>query len=160
MSFVCQDGLHFMQTSYTSVFPSALHNRFTHSLGVFWLGNIAFDALVQNSSNKIKSLTKKDIKDTKFTFIIACLCHDLGYSPFSHTGERFYDAPKISKELTDSIPNKSYRADVKDEKSIVGKEHEIMSALLAIRKFGNNIPDCSFFARCIIGHQFTTFVLF
>lgn len=143
-----------IQTSYTSIYPSALHNRFTHSLGVFWLGNLAFDALVQNSFDKTKSMTKKDIDDTKRTFIMACLCHDLGHSPFSHTGERFYDAPRISKELTDSISNKSYKQDVKNEKAIVGKQHEIMSALLAIKKFGDNIPDHSFFARCIIGLKY------
>ena len=143
-----------IQTSYTSTYPSALHNRFTHSLGVFWLGNIAFDFLIKNSPDKVKSLTKKDIADTKRTFIMACLCHDLGHSPFSHTGEKFYDAPKISKELTDSISNKAYKTDVKSEKSIVGKEHEIMSALLAIKRFGSYIPDHSFFARCIIGLKY------
>lgn len=145
---------HIIQTSYTSIYPSALHNRFTHSLGVFWLGNIAFDALVRNSPDKVKSMTTKDMFDTKRTFIMACLCHDLGHSPFSHTGERFYDAPKISKELTNSISSKAYKADIKNEKTIVGKEHEIMSALLAIKKFGVNIPDHSFFARCIIGLKY------
>lgn len=143
-----------IQTSYTSIYPSALHNRFTHSLGVFWLGNIAFDSLIKNSPDKVKTLTKKDIEVTKRTFIMACLCHDLGHSPFSHTGEKFYDAPKISKELTDSIPNKAYKIDVKNEKSIVGKQHEIMSALLAIKTFDSHIPDHSFFARCIIGLKY------
>lgn len=143
-----------IQTSYTSIYPSALHNRFTHSLGVFWLGNIAFDSLVQNSPDKIKLMTKKDIKETKSTFIMACLCHDLGHSPFSHTGERFYDAPKISKELKDSISSRAYKKDIENEKAIVGKQHEIMSALLAIKKFGNNIQDHSFFARCIIGLKY------
>ncbi len=140
-----------IQTSYTSIYPSALHNRFTHSLGVFWLGTIAFDALMKNSLDKTKLMTPKDIEDTRRTFIMACLCHDLGHSPFSHTGERFYDAPKISKELTDSISNKAYKADMQSEKCIVGKQHEIMSALLAIKKFSSYIPDHSFFARCIIG---------
>lgn len=27
-----------IQTSYVSVYPASLHNRFTHSLGVFYLG--------------------------------------------------------------------------------------------------------------------------
>ncbi len=143
-----------IQTSYTSVYPSALHNRFTHSLGVFWLGNIAFDSLIKNSSEQIKRLTTKDKIDAKHTFIMACLCHDLGHSPFSHTGENFYDYPKISKLLMDSIPRKSYKKDLDNGKIIVGKQHEIMSALLAIKKFGNTIPDHSFFARCIIGLQY------
>lgn len=28
------------QTSYLPVYPSALHNRFTHSLGVYYLGKL------------------------------------------------------------------------------------------------------------------------
>ena len=30
------------QTGYESLYPSALHNRFVHSLGVFYLGKKAF----------------------------------------------------------------------------------------------------------------------
>ena len=143
-----------IQTSYTSIYPSALHNRFTHSLGVFWLGNIAFEALLNNSSKEIKALTQKDKEDTRRTFIMACLCHDLGHSPFSHTGEKFYDAPKISKELSTSIANRCYKKDTKNGQTVVGKQHEIMSALLSINKFGTFIPDHAFFARCIIGLKY------
>lgn len=143
-----------IQTSYTSIYPSALHNRFTHSLGVFWLGNIAFEALLNNSPKETKALSKKDREDTRRTFIMACLCHDLGHSPFSHTGEKFYDAPKISKELSISIANKCYKLDTKNGQTVVGKQHEIMSALLSINKFGTFIPDHAFFARCIIGLKY------
>lgn len=31
-----------IQTSYQALYPSALHNRFTHSIGVFHLGEKAF----------------------------------------------------------------------------------------------------------------------
>lgn len=31
------------QISYESLYPSALHNRFVHSLGVFYLGKKAFN---------------------------------------------------------------------------------------------------------------------
>ena len=33
------------QTSYGPLYPSALHNRFVHSLGVYHLGCLAFDAV-------------------------------------------------------------------------------------------------------------------
>lgn len=143
-----------IQTSYTSIYPSALHNRFTHSLGVFWLGNIAFDALIKNSPDIVKTLSKSNIRKTKQTFVMACLCHDLGHSPFSHTGEKFYDSVKLSKELEEIVSSRSYKADLKKGEAIVGKEHEIMSAFLAIKKFGDQIPNRALFARCIIGLQY------
>ena len=36
------------QTGYASLFPSALHNRFVHSLGVSFLGKIAFNNFRKN----------------------------------------------------------------------------------------------------------------
>lgn len=34
-----------VQTSYAPLFPSALHNRFVHSLGVYHLGSLAAESL-------------------------------------------------------------------------------------------------------------------
>ena len=101
---------HVIQTSYTSIYPSAVHNRFTHSLGVYWLGNLAFESLLKNSSDVVKSLSEKEIETTRKTFVLACLCHDLGHSPFSHTGEKFYDIEKISKELLAEVGNAQYKS--------------------------------------------------
>ena len=100
-----------IQTSYTTVYPSALHNRFTHSLGVFWLGKLAFNFLIKNSENAVEGFTEKEILDTKKTFMMACLCHDLGHSPFSHTGEVFYDVAKMNEMLSKIVTNKSYKID-------------------------------------------------
>ena len=36
------------QTGYESLYPNALHNRFVHSLGVFYLGKKAFHYLRSN----------------------------------------------------------------------------------------------------------------
>lgn len=33
------------QTSYAPLYPSSLHNRFVHSLGVYYLGGLAFEAI-------------------------------------------------------------------------------------------------------------------
>lgn len=145
-----------IQTSYTSIYPSALHNRFTHSLGVYWLGTLSFDALINNSVEIVSSLTKKEISNIKNTFIMACLCHDLGHSPFSHTGEKFYNIKDINDKLTKVVANRGYTRDLQNKQKIVGKEHEIMSALLAIEKFGDIIlkENFSLFARCIIGLQY------
>lgn len=145
-----------IQTSYTSIYPSALHNRFTHSLGVYWLGSLSFESLVNNSPGIKETLTKSELENTKNTFIMACLCHDLGHSPFSHTGEKFYNINYINDKLVAIVSNKYYKNDLEKEQTIVGKEHEIMSALLSIEEFGEIIGKNNFslFARCIIGLQY------
>lgn len=71
-----------IQTSYTSVYPSALHNRFTHSLGVFWLGKLVFKSLRSNSNDVFAEIDTETIDNIEKTFVTACLCHDIGHSPF------------------------------------------------------------------------------
>lgn len=147
-----------IQTSYTSIYPSSLHNRFSHSLGVYWLGCLAFDSLINNSGNVLSGIAKETIENVKRTFVFACLCHDLGHSPFSHTGEKFYPKTEISDKLLKLVDDTQYEADLKKEcgvkeGAVVGKEHEIMSALLTLCIFGDYIgkENYAFFARCIIG---------
>ena len=145
-----------IQTSYTSIYPSSLHNRFTHSIGVYNLGKIGFENLINNSEDLVKNLPKKELDEIRHVFLFACLCHDLGHSPFSHTGEKFYDREELSRKLEEEINNKEYSKDLKAEGGIVGKEHEIMSSVLAIKVFSDFLPEkyFDFFSRCIIGLQY------
>ena len=133
-----------IQTSYTSIYPSALHNRFAHSLGVYWLGKIAFNQLIRNSKTLLEKITDKDLSDIRDTFLLACLCHDLGHSPFSHTGEKFYKITEINEALLSEVSNKEYKRDLQNQQRIVGKEHEIMSALLSIKEFGDLIGKSNY----------------
>ncbi len=70
------------------VYPSAVHTRFEHSIGVYHLTGQILDKLVLNYPDKIFDVPY--LGQTKLTPIIKeCikiggLCHDIGHGPFSH----------------------------------------------------------------------------
>ncbi len=147
------------QTGYASLYPSALHNRFVHSLGVFYLGNKAIKYLRSNIGNSLGD--DFDIKygwnEITETFILSCLLHDIGHSPFSHTGEDFYNASTIfENELHDLIQSSAFDKDVADEGT--GKPHEAMSAIIGINLLdglGYRFEK-EFFARAIMGIEYSS----
>ncbi|OUR96220.1 hypothetical protein A9Q84_07630 [Halobacteriovorax marinus] len=63
------------------VFPGATHTRFIHSIGVMCIGEKAFDKLFKSKPQT------KDILRIKETFKLACLLHDIGHGPLSHSTE-------------------------------------------------------------------------
>ena len=84
------------QTSYTSLYPSATHNRFVHSLGVFFLASKVIKNLWQNMDDDIPNSVKKD--DVEYTLKIAALLHDVGHAPFSHTAENFFEQKEFDSD--------------------------------------------------------------
>lgn len=137
------------QTSYRVLYPSARHDRFIHSIGVYHLGKKAINGLIKNCSNDLTDI----INDNKFSFLLACLLHDIGHAPFSHTCEDLYNYnEKISniesslnaellKELKNGISEEDFCCFQDDYKDIIspnGKppsEHEIMSAIISCEKY-------------------------
>lgn len=93
------------------VFPGATHTRFIHSIGVMNIASSAFDRLFKNRLNE------KNILRLKETFKLACLLHDVGHAPLSHSTETVM--PKLS-EL--NIP-KDFLS-VKDQKNDRQATHE------------------------------------
>lgn len=106
------------QTSMRVLYPSARHDRFIHSLGVYQLGVMAFDAFEKNVKSRFlkekdksnphykfftETITEAWWKKTELLFQLACLLHDCAHSPFSHTLESIYELPKVSDELESKI---------------------------------------------------------
>ncbi len=150
-----------IQTSYTPLYSSAVHNRFVHSLGVYYLGQKAANALK-------KELISQDIYKEAFldniihTFTLACLLHDVGHAPFSHTGEDFYldenRYDRINQLLLEAVGGRTLKKDL-PAATDAAAPHEIMSAILGIRLYGEYIgeqKDREFFARCITGYKYKT----
>lgn len=148
------------QTSYLPVFSAALHNRFIHSLGVYYLGTIACDALLKNSEDIFEEYPIDSI-DVRSVFQLACLLHDVGHAPFSHSGEGFYidDRNTIHKEIKDIVKDLGFSDDVNyyRDNAKDAAPHEIMSVVVALKQFSTffkSVEERDFFARCITGYKY------
>lgn len=150
-----------IQTSYSPLYSSAVHNRFVHSMGVYFLGELAASQLVKEAESKIGSAL--DLNMLGKVFKLACLLHDVGHAPFSHTGESFYlgkdhDYNHLHKKLAGIIGNPAFKKDITQDKSLAAAPHEIMSAVIGISEYGglfDSIDQKEFFARCITGYKYT-----
>ena len=140
------------QTSVRSLFPCARHDRFIHSLGVFHLGK------------KIVASLSKQIEVPgylKQTFQIACLLHDCGHSPFSHTFEHLFGSREELFDVYKSeINTRKLDEDINniDIQSYDTKQHEILSAFLCITVFYERIIELggnpSLVSRMIMGIKY------
>lgn len=156
------------QTSYTALYPSSSHDRFSHSLGVFALGKYAFDHLQKNVINDYpsckRSLNKQFWDQAREVFLSACLLHDVGHAPFSHTSEDFFKIPvaenetKIYHYLQKAVNKPSFAKDYPPSMQDKPKAHEIMSATIGIELLKNNgfSVDNELFARMIIGIPYSS----
>ena len=176
------------QTYASSIFPTATHNRFVHSLGVYHVGCLLLDAIekydnahskelqeIINSQETGKYIFCSSHEDAyevlKESFKLACLLHDCGHAPFSHTFEDGYTCTKDScdkieqnikaaaKYLTDYVQVNSTSSDrynhfsrdfdkVRKTKTYRIKPHEIVSAWLTLKKeaFGEAISRQGLYA--------------
>lgn len=150
-----------IQTSYSPLYSSAVHNRFVHSMGVFHLGEIASTQIITEIEKKYSF--DFDVNRMGEIFMIACLLHDVGHAPFSHTGEAFYldenkEFTEIHQKLIDVVSAKKFELDVPKEKTAATAPHEIMSSIVGIISFPEfflNESEREFFARCITGYKYS-----
>lgn len=142
---------HIEQTSMRVLYPCAHHDRFAHSMGVFHLGGMAFHYIQRNSKNV--KLKEKDWLRLKTTFRIACLLHDCGHAPFSHTFEKYYDLrSRLDPLLIRRMHDKAF---TEDYNSCSPNAHEKTSAILLLSRYALAIKrhggDPKLAARMILG---------
>jgi len=152
-----------IQTSYAPLYSSSVHNRFIHSLGVFHLGKIAANAICKQV--KIKKINISNLENIVEIFSLACLLHDVGHAPFSHTGEKFYlDDTNLNKyasihnRLKEVVGSECFSKDVPTDDSHSAAPHEVMSSIVGISSFGTFLSTAfekEFFARCITGYKYS-----
>lgn len=122
------------QNSCRTVFPSARHDRFIHSLGVYHIGTLIAEHLEEEIE-----IPKFDYSILK-TYLLACLLHDVGHTPFSHTFEIFFDEKEIRQALVNVLQDEKFSSDIEAR----GKkltEHELLSAYVAIKEYRGKLSD-------------------
>ena len=143
------------QTSCRVLFPSARHDRFIHSLGVYHLGTKIVEAVNRNSKN-----LPGNYKDIEYNYIIACLLHDVSHTPFSHTFEEFYDndTNNLADTLAKVLDSEEFNRD-RIDREWKAAPHETMSAILAVTCFPNFVKapkfDLELIARMIVGFKYS-----
>jgi len=100
------------------VYPTALHTRFDHTLGVTSIVDRIVDSL-NNKGNKIES-------EKRYMLRLAALLHDIGHGPFSH----------VSEEVYRTLPEFSHLQKWFSQKFNVNPQpHEILSYMIASSEY-------------------------
>ncbi len=104
------------------VYPGAVHNRFSHSLGVSYLAEKIYEEIMGDSDERSDEDKIKDINTIK----LAGLLHDIGHGPFSH----------LTENVISRLRSHSYKCKGIDEQIVVrsggsgqtsAKEHEYLA---------------------------------
>ena len=128
---------HIQQTSMRPLYPSAHHDRFTHSLGVYHLAKIAFDCLNENTDNSI--LQGTNLTGYKPPFLVASLMHDCAHACFSHTFEHHYNDQGRATKLLFSLADEAFREDYENrcnnDLDLAPAPHETFSAAIFLKHY-------------------------
>ena len=150
------------QTSTRSIFPSARHDRFIHSLGVFHIGKMIKNHFDNEVEYKSWNITKARRETIFQSYLLACLLHDVGHAPFSHTFEEYWGRKEyLADELCKLLPG-SFKDDIEKGTGIWQPAfHEYTSAILAALKYKDEIldlgGDVELVVRMILGVDYSSF---
>lgn len=143
------------QMSARSLFPSAHHDRFIHSIGVYHIGYKIAESICKKKTDMNPALIE--------AYKIACLMHDCAHSPFSHTFEHLFgEKDELFAEyvkLTEGNDPEIKEVDVND---IDTKQHEIISSILCVTLYRHRIettehkPSPELIGRMIMGAKYRT----
>lgn len=130
------------QTSMRPLYPSAQHNRFVHSIGVYHLAKQAFEGILNNNQNDYEGIR---LDQYKLPFEIAALMHDCAHSPFSHTFEKYYDFNNPDEKLKSSasVSDTTFKSDFEEliNSGDRPKPHEIFSAYIFLEHFSGHFKE-------------------
>lgn len=174
------------QTGMKVVFPDGKHDRFCHTLGVYYLGQKAVDALLENFRNESfgkgwNNFSAAFWAKNKVLFLIACLLHDVGHAPFSHSLEDIVLANsgviRVEQDLVEKINELERLSSTSIEKplsinDLKASAHEKIGALFIIEKLRDTLEktlreiridssdlgeDLCFIARMILGLKYQSY---
>ena len=134
------------QTSIRAVYPSARHDRFIHSLGVFHIGSLIFEHLKKEAeSYDYWGETATTLTVIGNSYLAACLLHDIAHAPFSHTFEKYFGTKnELAKLLADEVDDNTFSSDLDNtRKNDDPNFHEYMSAYVAYHEYFNGLRRMS-----------------
>lgn len=167
------------QSAVRALYPTARHDRFTHSLGVYHVGCLIVEHFKEEKNasylEKYKNIYVRLFEkypEIVESYKIACLLHDVGHAPFSHTLEEYFGAKDIRKlyeGLQDSLQGiiqddelgwfeKDYLAATRENEKNIPKPHEFSSAIVCVKCFGEAIKQThayiDYVVRMILGVKY------
>lgn len=149
------------QTSIRSVYPSARHDRFIHSLGVYHIGSLIVEHLKKEAqANKYWGETETTLGIIYDSYLAACLLHDVGHAPFSHSFERYFGQKNsLAASLVAEMKNGEFESDLNKLMEIEEPNfHEFTSAIVSVVKFKERLKriniDTELVVRMIIGNTY------
>ena len=140
-------------------YPSMIHSRFEHSLGVFAMATRLFRSILANSCELIASsfrLNRDDFERMQRVIQAAALLHDVGHAPLSHVSEPLLAVGSDGRALH----HEAYSAAVTRRKfaDVIGahpsnRDFGITAGEVANFLLGNDLDPASRFWRGILVGQ-------